>query len=125
MSSLAVLLISADASTRRDVSAWFTRFGHEMITCPDPAQALACIKSNPQINVVVADVESGGLVLAREARAHRPAIGVVYTSVAPHRVSEALKVPGAPVVRAPFAAHQLAGVISGLGRRAIEDPLAA
>jgi CheY-like chemotaxis protein len=125
MSYPTILLASADASTKRQVSSWFTRFGYEILTTGDPDEALTLIKANPQIGVLVADVESGGLLLAREARSFRLSLGVVYTSVAPHRVIEALKVPGAPIIRTPYAAHQLAGVIAGLGRRVIEDPLAA
>ncbi len=125
MSPPAVLLVSADASIRRDVSAWFTRFGYEITVTADPAEALAAIRSGQRIGVLVADVESGGLLLAKEARALRPSLGVVYTSVAPQRVIEALKVAGAPIMRTPYAAHQLAGVISGLGRQTLADPLAA
>ena len=75
--------------------------------------------------MIVADTELGGLALAREARAIRPNIGVVYTSVAPHRVVESAKVSGAPVLQKPYAAHQLVGVISGLSRRVLDDSLAA
>ncbi len=77
------------------------------------------------ITVLVADVDAGGLILAREARAIRPTLGVVYTAMAPHRVAERERVPDAPILRAPYATHQLAGVISGLGRRILDDPLAA
>ena len=125
MSCPAVLLVSADAAVRRDVSAWFTRFGYEITATADSAEALAAIRGGQRFGVLVADVESGGLVLAREARALRPSIGVVYTSVAPQRVGDALKVSGAPIMRTPYAAHQLAGVITGLGRQTLADPLAA
>jgi hypothetical protein len=70
-------------------------------------------------------LDAGGLILAREARAIRPDLGVVYTATAPHRVTERENVSGAPILRSPYATHQLAGVIGGLGMRVLDDPLAA
>ncbi len=66
-------------------------------------------------------MDRGGLALAREARAIRSDLGVIYTATAPHRVAETERVSEAPILRCPYAAHQLAGVISGLGRRVLDD----
>ena len=120
-----VLLTATDAVTRRQVSDALARFGYEALTASDGAEALALLRDNRRIGVIVADVEAGGLILAREARAIRPDLGVVYTTTAPHRVADSTKVSGAPILRSPYAAHQLASVIAGLGRRVLDDPLAA
>ncbi len=64
-------------------------------------------------------------LLPPEARTIRPNMGVVYASVAPHRVPESAKVSGAPILRIPYGAHQLVGVIRGLGRRVLDNALAA
>jgi hypothetical protein len=50
---------------------------------------------------------------------------VVYIAAAPHRVAEKEKVRDAPILRSPVAAHQLASVIAGLGRRVLDDAVAA
>ncbi len=120
-----ILLTATNAATRRDVCDVLARFDYEAVIASDGTEALALLRDNRQIGVIVADVELGGLTLAREARAIRPNLGVVYTSVAPHHVAESTKVSGAPVLRKPYAAQQLVGVIRGLGRRVLDDALAA
>lgn len=112
-------------TTRQDVATSLSRFGYDVLTASDGTEALALLRANRGIGVLVADVDRGGLALAREARAACPGLGVVYTATAPHRVPEAAKVSDAPILRAPYATHQLAGVIAGLGRRVLDDPLAA
>ncbi len=112
-------------ATHRNASTSLGRFGYEVLTASDRAEALALVRANRCITVLVADVDTDGLTLAREARAICPDLGIVYTATAPHRVAERAKVSGTPILRAPYATHQLAGVISGLGRRVLDDPLAA
>ena len=121
MNSPTVLL----PATHRAVSSSLSRFGHEVLTARDKTETLALLRADRSITVLVADAEAEGLTLAREARAIRPDLGIVYTAMAPHRVAERERVPDAPMLRSPYGAHQLAGVISGLGRRVLDDPLAA
>ena len=125
MQQPSVLLTTTDASTRRDICASLARFDFEVLVASDSIEALATLRANHRIGVIVANVELGGLTLARDARAIRPNLGVVYTSVAPHRVAESTKVSGAPILRTPFGAHQLVGVIRGLGRRVLDSALVA
>jgi CheY-like chemotaxis protein len=120
-----ILLTASNPIARRDVTDVFDRFGYEVLTASDGAEALALFRENRRIGIIVADVELGGLMLAREARAMRPDVGVIYTSVAPYRVAENAKVSGAPILRVPYAAQQLVGVAASLGRRVLADPLAA
>ena len=121
MNSPTVLL----PATHRDISTSLGRFGYDVLTAGDRTEALALLCANRCIGVLVADVDAGGLTLAQEARAIRSDLRVVYTASAPHRVPESSKVSDAPILRSPYAGHQLAGVIAGLGRRLLEDPLAA
>jgi CheY-like chemotaxis protein len=121
MNSPTVLL----PASHRAISSSLSRFGYEVLTASDKTEALTLLRANLCITVLVADADAGGLTLAREARAIRPNLGIVYTAMAPHRVAERERVRDAPMLRSPYGAHQLAGVISGLGRRVLDDPLAA
>ena len=109
----------------RAISSSLARFGYEVLTASDKTEALALLRATRCITVLVADVDADGLTLAREARTFLPNLGVIYTAMAPHRVSERETVADAPILRSPYGAHQLAGVITGLGRRVLDDPLAA
>jgi DNA-binding response OmpR family regulator len=120
-----VLITATNDAVRREVCDVLYRFDYEAVVASDETEAVTLLRDNRRIGVIVADIELGGLTLAREARAIRPNLGVVYTSVAPHRVAERTKVSGAPIMRKPYAAHQLVGVIQGLGRRVLNDSLAA
>ena len=120
-----VLVTTTDAAARRDLCASLARFDYDVLIASDGTEALALLRDNRQIGVIVADIDLGGITVAREPRAIRPNIGVVYTSMAPHRVAESMKVSGAPILRMPYGAHQLVGVIRGLGRRVLDDSLAA
>ncbi len=111
-------------TAHRDNSSSLARYGYEVLTASDKTEALALLRASRCIGVLVADVDRGGLALAREARAIRSDLGVVYTATAPHRAAETERASEAPILRSPYAAHQLA-VISGLGRRVLDDPLAA
>jgi CheY-like chemotaxis protein len=112
-------------STYSGVSASLARYGYDSTIASDPAEALAILRATRRSSVLVADVDRGGLLLAREARAIRPDLLVVYIATAPHRVAEKEKVHDAPILRSPVAAHQLASVIAGLGRSVLDDALAA
>ena len=120
-----ILLTATNTITRRDVTDLLDRYGYKVLTASDGAEALAIFRENRRIGIIVADIEADGLTLAREARAISSHVGAVYTSVAPYRVVEKAKVPGAPMLRVPYAPQQLVGVIAGLGRRVLADPLAA
>jgi hypothetical protein len=65
-------------ATHRDISSSLARYGYEVLTASDPTEAHGFLRANRSIGVLVADVDRGGLILAREARAIRPDLGVVY-----------------------------------------------
>ena len=120
-----VLITATNDAVRRDVCDVLARYDYEAVVASNETEALVLLRDNRQIGVIVADIELGGLALAREARTIRPNLGVVYTATTPHHVTESTKVSGAPVLRKPYAAQQLVGVIRGLGRRVLDDALAA
>jgi DNA-binding response OmpR family regulator len=120
-----VLITATNDAVRRDVCDVLYRFDYEAVVASDETEALALLRDNRQIGIIVADVELGGLTLAREARTIRPHLGVVYTATTPHRVADSTKVSGAPILRKPYAAQQLVGVIRGLGRRVLDEAVAA
>jgi CheY-like chemotaxis protein len=112
-------------TNHHDISTSLGRLGYDVLTVSERTEALTLLRTNRGIGVLVADVDAGGLTLAREARAIRSDLRVVYTASAPHRVPESSRASDAPILRSPYAGHQLAGVIAGLGRRVLDDPLAA
>ena len=120
-----ILLTATNAAIRQDMCDVLARFDYEVVIASDGTEALALLRDDRRIGIIVADVERGGLPLARDARAIRPDLGVIYTSMAPHRVAESTKVSGAPILLTPYGAHQLVGVIRGLGRRVLDNNLAA
>ena len=120
-----ILLTTTDTWFRRDICSSLARFDYEVLVAGDAIEALAILEENRQVAVIVADIGLGGLALAREARRSRPSLGVIYTSVSPHQIAKDEKVPGAPTLRIPYGANQLAGVIRGLGRRVLDNTLAA
>ncbi len=73
-----------------------------MLVASDGIAALTALRENRHVGVIVADVELGGLTLAREARTIRPNMGVVYASVAPHRVPESAKESGTSIFADTF-----------------------
>jgi CheY-like chemotaxis protein len=116
-----VLLTRADPVARCNIAAALNRFGYDVLMAWNGEAALSLLQSERSVGVLVADVETGGLALAQEAHALRPNLGVIYTSVAPYRVAENSKVRGAPLLRVLYGVHQLVGVITGLGRRVLDE----
>ena len=125
-----VLLVAADGLTRRLTTNGLEIYGYEVATARDGAEALALLKSEPRIGIVVTDAELGGepdgLAVAQAARATDPGMLVIYTSRSPQAIPAHRKVSAAPIVRTPYHPHQLLGVISQLRQGpAAEDVEAA
>jgi hypothetical protein len=120
-----VLVTAGTPETALRMSEGLARYGYETLVALDEADALALMGAEHRIGVIVADVEAGGLQLARKARGLRRRMGIIYTAAAPHRIADREKVPGAPILRTPYTAHQLVGLIAGLGSPFFDEPLAA
>ena len=84
-----VLLTTPDTWFRRDICSSLARFDYEVLVASDNIEALAILKENRRVGIIVVDVELHGLALAREARGSRSSLGVIYTSVSPHQITTA------------------------------------
>ena len=116
-----VVLLSSSAIERRDLGFGLMRFGYEPIAVSTREEALDTLNSVKRVSLIIVEANADGLAFAKEASAARPGIRVIYMAEAPHRVQGRDKVPDAPIIRSPCAAHQLAGIISGFTRRPTED----
>jgi CheY-like chemotaxis protein len=119
-----VLLVSGDNSTRLAAFSNLSSFGHEVMAATSGEQADELLRSGMRFDVLVADVDlpepHDGLALAKLARDLDRRIHVIYTARIPHRVPEARKVKGAPVIRTPYWPQQLVGLIGELRGRPSE-----
>lgn len=121
-----VLLVARDDVTRREVANGLGMYGHDVLTAAGGQEAVELIAAHRQrIGVLVTDAEIGGevdgLAVAKAARGLDPKIGVIYTARIPHAIPASRQVSGAPLVRAPYHPHQLAGVIAMLRHEAAAD----
>lgn len=116
-----VLLVAGDGLTRLLTTSGLAMYGYEVRAADSGADALEIISaaSGPdRIGVLVIDLDlpgdPDGLAAARLARAQNPKLMVIYTSRMPQRIPEKQKVPGAPILRTPYCAQQIAGIIREL-----------
>ena len=116
---LAVLIVTADALTRRMCENGLAISGYNVTTAASGAAAIEQLAR--KVDVLVTDAELGGEVdgfsVARMARDRNPGVEVIYTAALPHRIPEANKVPRAPCLRAPYSPYQVSGLIGALKQR--------
>jgi CheY-like chemotaxis protein len=116
-----VLLVTRDRLTGLLTKGGLQGYGYDVLTAGSVEEARALLLTNRRISVLVVDVElentSAGLALAKAARTADPTVRVVYTCIAPYRLSEREKVRGAPCLRTPYHPHQLVGVIGQISNR--------
>jgi CheY-like chemotaxis protein len=116
-----VLLVTGDRLTGLLTKGGLQGYGYDVLTAVSVEEARALLPTNRRISVLVVDVElentSAGLALAKAARTADPTVRVVYTCIAPYRLSEREKVRGAPCLRTPYHPHQLVGVIGQISNR--------
>jgi CheY-like chemotaxis protein len=116
-----VLLVAGDGLTRLLTTSGLAMYGYEVKPADSGAQALELLgmaTGADRIGVLVIDLDlpgdPDGLTVARLARAQNPKLMVIYTSRMPQRIPEKQKVPGAPILRTPYYAQQIAGIIREL-----------
>ena len=113
-----VLLVAADALTRRLTANGLEMYGYEIVTARDGLEAKEVLQSGRRIGIVVTDVELGGevdgLAVAQAARQADPRMLVIYTSRFPHLIPANRKVSAAPTLRTPYHPQQIIGIISQL-----------
>ena len=108
-----VYLTDENPIVARDLASTLTKNGYEVVTLPAPEIA-ASVKAQRGRAVLSANVDRGGLDLAREVRSVRPDVGVVYSAASPQKIPEAARVRGAPIMRSPITPNQLVGVVGAL-----------
>lgn len=120
-----VLLLAADEMTRRTTRNCLESFGYEVVVAPSPVEARTLLTDDgrrQRVSVLITDADvpgdTDGLGLAQLARQRDPDVAVIYTARQPHRVPEARKVRGAPILRTPYMPQQMVGLIGELRSRA-------
>ena len=124
-----VLLVAADGLTRQVTANGLAMYGYETLLARNGQEAVEQLSAHRRISVLVIDAdimgETSGLAVAKLARLQFPRIDVIYTSRAPHRIPDALRVKGAPCIRNPFQPQQIVGMISELRQRVPNSELRA
>ena len=113
-----VLLVAADALTRRLTANGLEMYGYEIVTARDGVEAMALLQTERRIGIVVTDIELGGevdgLAVAEAARQVDSRMLVIYTSRFPHTIPAKRKVSAAPTLRSPYHPQQVVGLIAQL-----------
>jgi CheY-like chemotaxis protein len=113
-----VLLVAADALTRRLTANGLEMYGYEVVAVSTGGEAIDLLRTERRIGLVVTDVEPGGdidgLAVAQAARQIEPRMLVIYTSRFPHAIPAGRKVSAAPTLRSPYHPQQVVGLIAQL-----------
>ena len=113
-----VLLVAADALTRRLTANGLEMYGYEVVAAKDGGEAMELLRAERRIGLVIAEAEMGGeidgLAVAQEARQVDPRMLVIYTARFPHAIPAKRKVSAAPTLRFPYHPQQVVGLIAQL-----------
>lgn len=122
---LTVLLLASDGLTRQITANGLTMYGYEPFLARNGAEAMTLLEGERKMDILVVDADLGGdvsgLAVAKAARLLNPRIDVIYTSRAPYRIPDGVKVKGAPSIKTPFQPQQIVGMISELRYRMPSD----
>jgi DNA-binding NtrC family response regulator len=123
-----VLIVAADALTRRLTANGLEMYGYEIVTARDGSEAMELLQAERRIGIVVTDVDLGGeidgLAVAEAARQADPRMLVIYTSRFPHTIPAKRKVSAAPTLRVPYHPQQIIGIISQLRQASVNGEAA-
>ena len=78
-----ILLVDDDPEVRAVTSAYLTEMGHRVIEAPDGASAIDLLRTDREIDLLVADFAMPGMTgfdLALKAREHRQGIGILLVT---------------------------------------------
>jgi CheY-like chemotaxis protein len=97
---------------RAVTSAYLTEMGHRVIEAPDGASAIDVLRTDRQIDILVADFAMPGMTgfdLAVKAREHRDGIGILLITgyADPDKMAK-----GFPLLHKPFGRGELAAKIT-------------
>ena len=111
-----ILLVDDDAEVSTVTAAYLADMGHRVVEAADGSSALDILKTDDQLDLLVADFAMPGMTgtdLADKARAIRPEIGILLVTgyADPRRLPE-----GYPMLHKPFSRIDLAAKISEAAR---------
>ncbi len=113
---LRVLLVEDDGQVAELVEAMLSDLGHDVQVAEQAEQALAILRNDAAIDVLLTDVimpgDKSGVDLAREAVAMRPELPVILSSGYTGDVLMAAEAAPWPLLRKPYGAEQLARMIT-------------
>jgi PAS domain S-box-containing protein len=117
-----ILLVDDDAEVRAVTSAYLTEMGHRVIEAPDGASAIDILRTDRQIDLLVADFAMPGMTgfdLAVKAREHREGIGILLVTgyADPGKMAE-----GFPLLHKPFGREDLAAKVNEVTITGLSSP---
>jgi PAS domain S-box-containing protein len=117
-----ILLVDDDAEVRAVTSAYLTEMGHRVIEAPNGASALDILRTDRQIDLLVADFAMPGMTgfdLAVKAREHREGIGILLVTgyADPGKMAQ-----GFPLLHKPFGREDLAAKVNEVAMTGLSTP---
>jgi DNA-binding NtrC family response regulator len=117
--SVRVLLVEDQAIVREHMEAQLRDLGHEVVAAPDATTALAALRADSDIGLLLTDLVLpggiGGRDLAAAARRLRPGLPILLASG--HGDGAAEGEEGLPILAKPYRRRDLAAMITrALGR---------
>ena len=111
-----ILLVDDDAEVRTVTAAYLADMGHRVVEAADGSSALDILKTDDQLDLLIADFAMPGMTgtdLADKVRAIRPEIGILLVTgyADPRRLPE-----GYPMLHKPFNRIDLAAKVSEAAR---------
>ena len=107
-----VLVVEDDGLVRDVVEAMVEELEHRPISAANVDEALAILRGPEAVDLLLTDIRlqqaiHGGCELARQARALRPEIGLVYVTAYYEPALKSLLIPDAPLLLKPYSREQL------------------
>ncbi|UVW30354.1 response regulator [Massilia sp. H6] len=112
---LTVLLVEDDVLIRSCTREMLGELGHRIIEVGNAEEALQVIQG-AEIHILITDINlprMSGVELARQAKAYRPDLKVVFATGDTEAVRDAVEIGGALLAK-PYCADRLENVMSGL-----------
>jgi len=114
--ALRILLVDDDAEVRTVTAAYLADMGHRVVEAADGSSALDILKTDDQLDLLIADFAMPGMTgtdLADKVRAVRPEIGILLVTgyADPRRLPE-----GYPMLHKPFNRIDLAAKVTEAAR---------
>ena len=110
-----VLVVDDEAEIRKVIEMALTMAGHAVSTAEGLTPALARLEAEPQVQLVITDINmpgGSGTDLARAMEAAYPDVKLIYMSAKENAVTPSD--PPAPFLRKPFSLEELEATVRSL-----------